>query len=242
MLTPLSVAKAIGGPGSLGFLVAGSLLGLALVRWWPRGRALGRLWITTLYLAYVILALPPVARQIAAPFADELAGRRRVQAAFDAVIVFDGDNRRGRVQETARLWRASHQATVIVSGEPWLERPLREAGIPGDRLVREKDSRTTRDQVAYVRAYAARHPDARIAVVASRLQIPRIAGLIHGAALTVTLYGAPVDKELNGKGVWRYLPSYAALRISRDALYERIALVYYRWKGWIDDPISPSPR
>jgi hypothetical protein len=30
-----------------------------------------------------------------------------------------------------------------------------------------------------------------------------------------------------------YIPTYTALRVSRDALYEHAALAYYGWRRWI---------
>jgi uncharacterized SAM-binding protein YcdF (DUF218 family) len=260
-VTPLTIAKMIGGPGSLGFLAAGTIAGVVLLRFIPRAQTFARAWLALLCAAYLVMALPPVAQAIAAPLADEQpvgsgfsrtirpvgsgfgepvgsgfsrTMRTALDTGIDTLVVFDGDNRRGRVQAATRLWHAAHPATVIASGEPWLEEHLREAGIPADHLVLEQVSRTTRDQVDYVRTYAADHPDTRIAVIASQLQVPRVAGLFRHAWLRVSLLGASVDKEVVNDGVWRYVPAYAALRISRDALYERIALVYYEWRGWID--------
>ncbi len=239
-MTPLALAKAIGGPGSIGFLITGSLVGLVLIRVRWRMRIAGRIWLAVLFASYLVMALPPVAQAMAAPFADDLAGQRILTDAIDTLVIFDGDNHWARVTAGARLWRATHAAIVIASGEPWLEEHLRDAGIPASRLVHDQDSRTTREQVEYVKTYAARHPGDRVAIVASRLQIPRIAGLLQRAGVAATLYGAPVDHELATGGIWRYLPTYAALCVTRDAFYERVALVYYRWNGWIGGPNSPS--
>jgi uncharacterized SAM-binding protein YcdF (DUF218 family) len=252
-VTPLTIAKMIGGPGSLGFLAAGTIAGVVLLRFVPRGQTFARAWLALLCAAYLIMALPPVALAIAAPLADEQpvgsglsrtippvgSGLSRttgtaLDTGIDTLVVFDGDNHWGRVQEAARLWHAAHPTTVIASGGPWLEEHLRDAGIPADHLVLEQASRTTRDQVDYVRTYAAGHANTRIAVIASRLQLPRVAALFDRARLMVSLFGAPVDREVVTDGVRRYVPEYAALRISRDALYERIALVYYEWRGWIN--------
>jgi len=233
-VTPLSFAKIIGGPGSIGLLVAGSLFGLALIRLWPRNRRVGRIWLAALYITYLILALPPVASAIAAPFADDLAGRRPVEQRIDALVVFDGDNRWGRIVEAARLWSAGHPSEVVASGDPWLSTHLLYAGVPQDHLIRDQKSQTTRDQIAYLSSYLRTHPDAHAAIIASRLQMPRIAALLDRAGLKVSLYSAPLDPEPIDEALWRYLPGAGALRISRDALYERVALIYYRWRGWID--------
>jgi hypothetical protein len=78
-----------------------------------------------------------------------------------------------------------------------------------------------------------RSPHAHTAVIASRLQAARVDALIRTARLPVTLLSSPVDEEPPVSGAARFVPSYIALRMSRDAIYEHAALVYYRWRGWI---------
>ena len=233
-MTPVSFFKLVGGPGSIGFLVFCSVIGIALIRVWPRRRTLGRWFLGIVYVGYVVMALPVVAQAIDAPFVEPEAGRDLAAQPIDAIIVFDGDNRVGRVDETLRLWSAAHPPLIIVSGAPWLVNRLVEGGIPVAHLRRDRDSATTREQVEYVKRYVEAHRDARVAIVASRLQAPRIAGLTRRAGIEVSLYPAPVDREPATSGVQLYVPAYAALRVSRDAIYERAALAYYAWRGWID--------
>jgi hypothetical protein len=47
------------------------------------------------------------------------------------------------------------------------------------------------------------------------------------------LVPASIDIEPPTSGVRRFIPAYIALRVSRDALYEHAALLYYRYNGWI---------
>jgi hypothetical protein len=47
------------------------------------------------------------------------------------------------------------------------------------------------------------------------------------------LLPSPVDHEPAHQGWKLWLPSFAALRVSREALYELAALEYYRLRGWI---------
>jgi hypothetical protein len=77
-------------------------------------------------------------------------------------------------------------------------------------------------------------PDAdRAAIVVSRLQMPRVAAMARAAGLDIILVPSPMDVEPPVKGLRYFLPSLAALTLSRDALYELAALPYYRWRGWL---------
>ena len=73
----------------------------------------------------------------------------------------------------------------------------------------------------------------RPALVTSRLQAPRIRELARHEQLDVTVVPARLEKEPPASGYRFWLPSLAALALSREALYERVALVYYRRNGWI---------
>jgi hypothetical protein len=63
--------------------------------------------------------------------------------------------------------------------------------------------------------------------------MPRIRALTATRGLDLTLLSSPLDDEPAMEGWGRFRPSYVALRTSRDAIYEHVALVYYRWRGWI---------
>jgi hypothetical protein len=71
-------------------------------------------------------------------------------------------------------------------------------------------------------------------VVASRLQAPRVWALARAMGLGILVMPSPVDDEPAASGLRAFVPSYLALRVSRDAIYEHVALAYYRWQGWID--------
>jgi hypothetical protein len=60
-----------------------------------------------------------------------------------------------------------------------------------------------------------------------------VAGLVRRADLPTVLIASPVDTEPATSGWWLFVPSYYALRVSRDAIYEHAALAYYARKGWI---------
>lgn len=227
------VLKAVGPPGSLTFLALGVALGFICIRVWPRNRRLGRSWLAVLFGLYVLMGLPLVANAVAdrltqfRPHTD-LSGIARM----DSVIVLDGDNRRGRVRETREFYAAAAPEVVMVSGEDWLRAALVEAGIPPQQIVHETGSANTRDQVVEISQFIASRPG-QTAVVASRLQMPRLSALLQVAAIPVVLIASPVDIEPPTRGPRLLVPTYSALRLTRDALYEHAAIRYYQWRGWI---------
>jgi hypothetical protein len=60
-----------------------------------------------------------------------------------------------------------------------------------------------------------------------------MAALIRSRNCPVALLPSAVDAEPPTAGTDRFVPSYLALRLSRDAIYEHAALVYYRSRRFI---------
>ena len=67
----------------------------------------------------------------------------------------------------------------------------------------------------------------RAAILVSSLQAPRARLLARQAGLAVPVLAAPLDDELTPEGMGRFVPSFKALAITRDAIYEVAALRYY---------------
>jgi len=227
----LGVIKFIGAPGSLGFLIACGVVAL-LLRRLRRGRAIAALWLIVVCGSYLVLALPSVALSIAGCLP---AARSDKPSAHDieVVVVLDGDNRRGRLREGLRLWTESAPRRLVVFGGEWLVTHFREAGVPRDRLEQDDTAATTREQIDWVARFASQVPPERMVLVASRLQMPRVERLVQSKRLPVKLQPSPIDSEPASAGLMKWVPSYSALRISRDALYELAALEYYERRGWI---------
>ena len=211
----IEAAKAIGGPGSIGFFVLWSMLVLVMGRlgWRRVSRAL----LASLIALYLVLSLPPVAHRLA----ESLTGYQPLidltpLTGVRTILVLDGDNRRGRVGEAKRLFDVLHPDRVVVSGEPWILDALIEIGIPPDRITHESESRNTREQMDLIR----RWPPRSVVIVASRFQMPRIVAFLGKAVSDVYLAPSPADIEISTlSSIQWVIPRYSALRISRDALY-----------------------
>ncbi|HEY7476344.1 MAG TPA: ElyC/SanA/YdcF family protein [Vicinamibacterales bacterium] len=228
------VLKIVGPPGSPTFLAFCLLLAVIAAYVWPRNKRLARNWLWSVVIAHAFIALPVVANTIAGALPDVPGSRTGAVQPLDTLFVLDGDNRVGRVRAGAEAARASPTAQVrVLGGAPWLLDALTEAGIERTRITYDHEPADTRQQIDEIRRFLAGQPNARNAIIASRLQVPRVAGLVRAAGLNLSLIAAPIDTEPPTSG-WRlFVPSYYALRVSRDAIYEHAALVYYRWHGWI---------
>jgi uncharacterized SAM-binding protein YcdF (DUF218 family) len=121
----------------------------------------------------------------------------------------------------------------VVSGRPWLEQQLVQAGIPADRIVTDLRSPTTRIQLQELPGLLEGRSAGRVVMVASRLQMPRVVALARAQGLAASFAPSPIDTEPPESGIRRFVPTYTALRVSRDAIYEHLALAYYRYRSWI---------
>lgn len=228
LLTPL---KVVGGPGSLGFYLAALALAVLLGWRWPRGRRTATMAVVALTAAYLLLALPVVALSIvdALPRIDapDIAAVGRVQS----LVVFDGDNRAGRERAARQVLRRSAPSEVHLLGTDYLLAALRATLGPTAPLHYDGSTWNTAMQVERVEQIVGERPPMTTAVVASRVQMPRIAAQLDTDHTLVLLIPSPLDREPATHGIARFVPSLAALLASRDAIYEHAALIYYRWRG-----------
>lgn len=230
----LWLLKQIGGPAFEPFLLLCLLVAL-LVRWWRPATARAVRWFLLAFgTAYLVLSLPVTANQIAAWLPAVPSATLPASAGpVDALVVMDGDNRRGRTLAAIQVNAASMPREIWVMGDGTLIEEMADGGVPRNRIFHNSFLPTTRDQLASLAALVARRPGWRVGVIVSRLQAPRMALLLERSHLAVRLIESPADVEPVTTGALAFVPTYYALRISRDALYEHAALQYYRWHGWI---------
>jgi len=229
----IGVLKAIGSPGSLGFLLFGAAIS-ALFLVWKRTRRLGKGMLCLLAALYVALSLPVVADLVSGP-GTERAAPLSSYGSFDEIFVLDGDNYRSRAATAAQLAEVAKPNVVWFLGGVDLGFQLLNAGLP-PKLWRQAPSpaRTTRTQIGWIKKSIARTGARRAALVVSRLQAPRVAALANQEQLEIVIVPSGLDDEPPASGLLYWLPSRAGLALSREALYERFALTYYRRSGWID--------
>ena len=215
----------------MNFLALGCTIGLCLGAAGPRFRRIGHFWLLALYLGYVVGGIPIVAHAIADRL-PALAATVDVSPQLHTVIVLGGDNPVGRLRQAQRVLSMLSSPAVIVAGDEWIVEQLVETGVPRERITTEDGARTTREQIVGLAPVIGSGP-AHAVIVASRLQMPRVAALLRAQQLEAVLASASVDIEPPRSGWRALLPRYAGLRITRDALYEHVALMYYSRQGWI---------
>ena len=225
----MTLLKAIGPPGSLRFLLLAVTIGLIISYLWPRRRRLGQAWMVAVVGGYAVLGWPPVAQAILDGLPTSVPAVVGNLETLDVLVVFDGDNRRGRVRAAEQVVAALSPPAIHVVGSRLIYRDM-PAPLRG-RLVHHPAG-NTREQVEWVHHLVSAGPARRIGIVVSRIQAPRTRALTARAVPGVHVIASPLDAELPVTGLRRILPSYAALCVSRDALYEHAALSYYRWRGW----------
>jgi uncharacterized SAM-binding protein YcdF (DUF218 family) len=200
---------------------------------WPKRAILGRAWLVVTVLAYVILALPLVAHAISETLPPSPSSGASTVRRLDALIVLAGDNEDGRVVETLETWQSFKPALVLLLGDEMFAQRVAEAGVPESRIRQNDGPLTTRAQMEWIGGEFRRHPVDAAAIIASRLQMPRVFELARTYRLHLIFLPSPLDHNSAQDGLRSLIPSYGALQVSRDALYERVALTYYRSRGWI---------
>jgi uncharacterized SAM-binding protein YcdF (DUF218 family) len=223
-------------PGSITFLALCAVVYLVLRYGWPRGHRISRWWALGIGAAYLIMSLPLVATRIADRLPATPVTAEETLPPIDALIVLDGDNRVGRVETADRIWKRASPRVICVLGADWVVAALTAAGIPRERIMQTTSVGNTREQIAWVQRFLAGTPEPHAALIASRLQMPRVARLVRAAHLQLTLVASPIDDEPPRNGIRALVPTYIGLRTSRDALYEHAALALYSWRGWLGEP------
>jgi len=227
------LVKLIGAPGSITFFIVAASAGLLI--WWlrPSLRRFARIWLVALTATYGLLGMPVVAAAIANQLPHLAPVPDSALAQVDRLVIFDGDNRRGRARMAISLVQAHHPREVYVLGMGWLVEALDTGGVPRYSIRHDVRPTNTLEQVQVLAALESAHAVARTIVVVSRLQAPRTRALLDASGSTALIVASPIDTEPPTDGAITLVPTYTALRVSRDAIYEHFALWFYRWKGWI---------
>jgi uncharacterized SAM-binding protein YcdF (DUF218 family) len=223
----IAVAKLIGGPGSIGFLV---LLVAAALVWgfvWPKRRRDGVIALTLTAGVYTLLSLPAVAAALADRLPSAPLPDTRIRE-IEILFVFGGDNELGRIREAKRICHMARPQAIWLLDAAYMRDDLRMVGVPPNRIHIDSSAWNTQTQIDRVAEVLRASPTARAAILASRLQAPRIALLTAYADLQIPIAPSPLDRDLPSGRFESLVPSYSALLSSRDAIYENVALAYYR--------------
>ena len=229
----IDVAKTLFAPGTMPFavLVAGAGALLAVRR--GRSRRLGvSIWVA-LAGVYFVLALPATAERLSAGLMkfDRLHDVHDARGA-STIVMISGDSAHARVVETLRLFHLLRPRWIVGSGPPEMREALIAAGVPSERIIAEVMAQTTRQQAVAVAELVRARELGPVVLVASAIHMPRALGAFQAVGLSV-VPSPSATRQI--AGLPRYWPAYDGLRLSREAIYEHVAIAYYRWKGWMAD-------
>lgn len=157
----------------------------------------------------------------------------------------DMDAAYDRLYHALALYRAGRAPLIVVSGGaaegrvPEAEvmgRLLREHGVPETAILREPNSRTTRENGVNTRELLRAQGLSRVILVTSAFHMERALGVFRRLGMDVTPSATDhrVDLRPPEFPVLDWLPSAQALGISTAAIHEFIGAEAYRHEGWID--------
>ena len=222
-------------PGTALFFMLLAAAGALLMvrRGWPR--RLGIAGILLLAASYCTLALPWTAERLSASLAryDQLRDPHDAQGAA-AIVVLGGDSQPARVVETLRLNALVRPPWVVVSGAPEQSDAMRDelvaGGVNPRQILLEQAAGTTREQAINIDRLVRSHGITRIVLVASAIHMPRALAAVRATGLDAVPSASATWQIADLPRLW---PAHDALRLSRESLYEHVALEYYRSKGWL---------
>ena len=148
-----------------------------------------------------------------------------------------------RVLEAARVFSLVDHAIVISSGgNPHSERrsaptgeTMRDAlialGVPGDRIIVETVSKTTRDEAIVVTEILRERKVEQVILVTSEVHMPRALGAFRAAGVRpIPAVAQEFERDLPLARV--FLPSKEGLAVAATNAHELLGFVYYWLRGW----------
>jgi uncharacterized SAM-binding protein YcdF (DUF218 family) len=244
-------------PGTLFFFLLAAAVGMLLLyRKKHNGRA-GRLLFTALVALYWILSTPVLAVPLIRMMSPEYPPVRTVADArgATAIVVLGGGmakyRSRGatlqagsrehslRALEAARVYHVLDRPWVIVTGSlapdgpeaTQMARSLKLFDVPEDRVVVEGKSRNTHDHTLYVPPILAERSVRNFVLVTSRQHMARALRAFRRAGFD-PVPSSPEFYSAEGQWFEEFLPSESALDASRAMMYDIVAMLYYRARGW----------
>ena len=249
-------------PGSVEFLVVGLIVGVLLLHGRGRAPRLGRVWLTTLTITYLLLSLPLGPSVLVwglAGGATPIPTKRAVEGAT-AVVVLEGGSgtysEQGRaielisgtsalrVLEAARIYHMLSDPLVITTGgitapdrqtkpgATLLKNVLTPLGVPASRIIPETKSLSTREHALFVAPILREHGVERFVLVTSPTHIGRAVRTFEALGLQPVPSTSKIKID-TWRSRGRWLPRGENLRVSHEAIYGYFGLAYYWSRGWL---------
>lgn len=250
-------------PGTVLFLIAGLVLGTALLYARRESfRKWGRRFLTALALFYLFASTRIGADLLLAPLyrhTSFVTDAASAQGATAVVLLNPGANTyqaRGqsltgmhqeaalRILEAARVYRLLGDPVVIIAGgfAEMTDRPplgviiaksLEDLGVPEQRIVIEPASRNTHEHVLNLRPYLEKHGVKRFVLVTSPAHMWRSSAAFRSGGYDFVTSAASRDNELRGYVDSAIWPDADNLQRIVWGTHEYLGLLLYWWKGWL---------
>jgi uncharacterized SAM-binding protein YcdF (DUF218 family) len=246
-------------PGSPVFFLLAATAGTLLLYWRKNHGRAGRLLLTALVVFYWILSTPLTAVPLVRVFSPEyppvhspsdargataivvLSGGMHTYRSMGAMLHAGSREHSLRTLEAARVYHLLDRPWVIITGslapQPVTEgtlmaRSLKLLGVPEDRVVQEGQSRNTHDHTVNVPPLLAERDVKQFVLVTSRQHMARSLRAFRKAGFD-PVPSSPEFFVGRGDMVSRVLPTQSALEASTAMMYDVLAMLYYRARGWV---------
>ncbi|MDP6030081.1 MAG: YdcF family protein [Arenicellales bacterium] len=154
--------------------------------------------------------------------------------------------RGNRVIHALRLYRAGKAPRVIVSGgnifpqeglEPesaYIAALLQELGIPAAAITAEGSSRNTHENAVETARLLEAERVGSVLLVTNAFHMPRAVAVFRSAGVQVIPSPSSISAELTQPKILDWMPSLDGLGTLKSVLHEKIGILVYRVRGWID--------
>jgi uncharacterized SAM-binding protein YcdF (DUF218 family) len=246
-------------PGSIVFLLLALVPGVLLLFRRKDGGRAGKIWITVLVAFYWVLSTPMAATaliDLCTPDLPPVMSKADARGATAVVLLgagmhvhrsrggsYGAPTREGslRVLEAARVHRVLGGVPVIASGAHGsrqyseaglMAHQLEQLGVPPGDIIKEEQSTNTRDHAILVPALLKQRGVEQFVLVTSQQHIARSRAAFRAVGLN-PVPSTPDVYVARGELLEMYLPSRIALEASQSMLYDLLAWVYYKARGWV---------
>lgn len=147
-----------------------------------------------------------------------------------------------RLTRAVALYKAGKAPLVLLSGgSPEGARPEADQmaeylvlmGVPVTALLKERQSRDTRENALYSAQLLLSRDERKILLVTSAFHLRRAVPLFEQAGLEVVPVPADFQRMVAEPGVPRWLPTVDDLARSTYAIREYVGYQYYRYRNWL---------
>jgi uncharacterized SAM-binding protein YcdF (DUF218 family) len=246
-------------PGSFVFFLVALLPGLLLLFRRSNGGRAGKIWISVLVALYWVLSTPIAATILVDLFTPNLPpvmSKADARGAGAIVVLGSGmdvHRSRGgsygaptrdgslRVLEAARVHRVLGGVPIIATGghgtsqyseAGLMARQLEQLGVPPEDIIKEEQSTNTRDHALLVPPFLRQRGIEQFVLVTSQQHIARSLAVFRAVGLD-PIPSTPEVYVARGDFLEMYLPSRVGLYTSERMMYDVLAWVYYKARGWL---------